>query len=318
MPDDGGSRYAARRARRFVLSRRLVRRALITGLEGFTGQYLSRELKAAGWAVFGIGRAERPDDLCYRQVDLSDTAGLTDWVNEVQPDVVAHLAGIAFVGHGDPEAFYRVNLIGTRNLLAALAACNKRPDCVLLASSANVYGNAASGVLAESALPNPANDYAVSKLAMEFMAKLWQGKLPILIARPFNYTGIGQSDAFLLPKIVSHFRRRAEVIELGNLDVWRDFSDVRWVAAAYRRLLEAAPAGEIVNVCSGRTHSLREVLAMAEAITGHSIRVEVNPAFVRANEVKTLCGDSSRLRSLVDPPDMPPLEETLRWMLQHK
>lgn len=293
-----------------------MRRALITGLEGFTGQYLARELEAAGWAVFGVGMAVRPDDLRYRRVDLSDTAGLTDWVNEVQPDVVAHLAGIAFVGHGDPEAFYRVNLIGTRNLLAALAACNKRPDCVLLASSANVYGNTAEGMLAESARTNPANDYAVSKLAMEYMARLWQDKLPIVIARPFNYTGIGQSDAFLLSKIVAHFRRRVEVIELGNLDVWRDFSDVRWMVAAYRRLLEAAPAGEIVNVCSGRTHSLREVLAMAEVITGHSIRVEVNPAFVRANEVKTLCGDSSRLRGLVDLPDMPPLEETLRWMLQ--
>jgi len=109
VPDDGGSRYAARGARRFVLSRPLVRRTLITGLEGFTGQYLARELEATGWAVFGVGMAVRPDDLRYRRVDLSDTAGLTDWVNEVQPDVVAHLAGIAFVGHGagDGRGHYR-------------------------------------------------------------------------------------------------------------------------------------------------------------------------------------------------------------------
>ncbi len=90
---------------------------------------------------------------------------------------------------------------------------------------------------------------------------------------------------------MSHFRRKAPYIELGNIDVWRDFSDVRSVAKIYRRLIEVKPIGQIVNVCSGRTHSLREVLAIAENISGHKMEVRVNPAFVRANEVKSLCGD---------------------------
>jgi nucleoside-diphosphate-sugar epimerase len=209
-----------------------------------------------------------------------------------------------------------VNLIGTRNLLAVLAAAGKRPECVLLASSANVYGNSTEGVLKESTPANPANDYAVSKLAMEYMARIWLDRLPIVIARPFNYTGVGQTENFLLPKIVSHFRRRAEVIALGNLDVWRDFSDVRAVVRAYRRLLEVCPAGETVNICSGRAHSLREVLSMAETITGHSMRVEVNPALVRANEVRILRGDSSKLKRMIGEWDTPPLEDTLKWMLE--
>jgi nucleoside-diphosphate-sugar epimerase len=237
---------------------------------------------------------------------------------ELQPDVIVHLAAIAFVGHGAADAFYQVNLIGTRNLLEAIAACGKTPECVLLASSANVYGNVSEGLLNEQTPPAPANDYAVSKLAMEYMARLWCDRLPIVIARPFNYTGVGQADNFLLPKIVSHFRRKAEVIELGNLDVWRDFSDVRAVVQAYRGLIEARPVGQAINVSSGTTHSLREVIGKCSAITGHQLEVQVNPAFVRANEVKTLCGDNAKLRALLPGWETPSLDETLGWMLADK
>ncbi|CAH1746762.1 UDP-glucose 4-epimerase [Thauera humireducens] len=295
-----------------------MKRALITGIKGFTGQYVAAELAQHGWEAWGIGSHDEADDARYRRVDLADAAGLHAVIAEVQPDAVVHLAAIAFVGHADADAFYTVNLIGTRNLLSALAASSKRPESVLLASSANVYGNATEGVLSETTPPSPANDYAVSKLAMEYMARLWMDKLPIVIARPFNYTGVGQTESFLLPKIVGHFRRGAEVIELGNLDVWRDFSDVRAVAQAYRRLLETCPTGETVNVCSGKAHSLREVIAMAEGICGHSIQVQVNRALVRASEVKTLCGDATKLRSTIAEWATPPLEDTLRWMLEAK
>ncbi|MCY1399492.1 GDP-6-deoxy-D-talose 4-dehydrogenase [compost metagenome] len=293
------------------------KRALITGINGFTGRYMAAELESNGYDVIGLGSL--PGSRAgYHQADLTDFDTLETLMKAVQPDLVVHLAALAFVSHGDANAFYQVNLVGTRNLLEAIAASDKAPECVLLASSANVYGNASAGVLTEETQPVPANDYAVSKLAMEFMANLWQERLPIVITRPFNYTGVGQAENFLLPKIVSHFRRKAEKIELGNLDVWRDFSDVRAVVRAYRGLLEVKPLGQIVNVCSGRTHSLREVLAMCQSITGHQLQVEVNPAFVRANEVKTLCGDASRLRALLGAWDTPPLNETLRWMLAAK
>jgi nucleoside-diphosphate-sugar epimerase len=295
-----------------------VKKALITGSEGFTGRYLARELERCGWEVWGTDVLDKSLNPRYRRSDLTDRQSLQRIVDEIQPQVVAHLAGIAFVAHGNADAFYRVNLMGARNLLAALAQAPPGPECVLLASSANVYGNRAEGVLNETTPPNPTNDYAVSKLAMEYMARLWLDRLPVVLARPFNYTGVGQSEAFLLPKIVAHFRRRAEVIELGNLDVWRDFSDVRAVVRAYRRLLEVCPAGETVNVCSGHAHSLREILAMAQAITGHALRVEVNPALVRQNDVKTLCGDPSKLCSLIGAWETPPLEATLGWMLETK
>lgn len=292
-----------------------MKRVLITGAMGFTGRYVAAELSQHGWEVWGTGSHEEPDEARYRRADLANAEELRDVIDEVQPDAVVHLAAIAFVGHGDASAFYTVNLIGTRNLLSALAACRRRPGCVLLASSANVYGNSSEGVLSETTPPSPANDYAVSKLAMEYAARLWMDELPLVIARPFNYTGVGQAESFLLPKIVDHFRRKAAVIQLGNLDVSRDFSDVRAVARAYRRLLEVCPRGTTVNVCSERSYSLREVLYLAEQITGHSLRVEVNPAFVRGNEVKTLRGDASRLRSYIGDWETQPLESTLRWML---
>lgn len=298
----------------------MAKRALITGVQGFTGRHLAVELADAGFEVFGLAHKPQAEPIpgvrAVHACDLCDAAGLARVVAEVQPDVVAHLAGIAFVAHGDAEAIYRTNLIGSQKLLEALSHAEKPVQAVLLASSANVYGNAVGGVLDESTPPAPANDYAVSKLAMEFMAKLYQERLPIIIARPFNYTGVGQSEDFLLPKIISHVRRRAPVIELGNLHVARDFSDVRMVVQYYRRLLEQPAAiGQTFNVCSGRGYTLDEVLAMARSLADHDFEVRVNPAFVRANEVKTLIGSRAKLEAVVGVvPDIA-LLDTLRWML---
>jgi len=290
------------------------KRALITGLRGFTGYYMARELSAAGYEVYGTvlpGESTGPDIFA---VDLLDRSSVAAAVEQVRPDVVVHLAAIAFVAHNDADQMYRVNVVGTRNLLEALAGGSHKPSSVLLASSANIYGNARVPVIDESVAPNPANDYAVSKLAMEYMARLWMDKLPIVIARPFNYTGVGQTENFLLPKIVSHFRKEARRIELGNLAIARDFSDVRTVARSYRRLLAAAPSGEAFNVCSGQPHSLESLIDMMSEIAGYRIEVHVNPAFVRANEVLTLTGSNAKLAGVIGRIAPTPLLDTLRWM----
>ncbi|MGZ8341559.1 MAG: GDP-mannose 4,6-dehydratase [Telluria sp.] len=290
------------------------KRALITGLRGFTGHYMAQELTAAGYRVFGTVLPGEPAGPDVFTVDLCDRDAVLRAVAEVQPDVVVHLAGIAFVAHSNAELIYRVNIVGTRNLLEALAGARHQPASVLLASSANIYGHADVGVIDESVPPAPFNDYGVSKLAMEHMARLWSDKLPIIIARPFNYTGVGQDINFLLPKIVSHFRAGARDIELGNLNVARDFSDVRMVARAYRRLLALAPPGQAYNVCSGTASSLGSVIDTMSAIAGYEIEVRVNPAFVRANEVATLVGSNHKLASVIGELEPTPLAETLRWM----
>jgi GDP-6-deoxy-D-talose 4-dehydrogenase len=296
-------------------------RVLITGVDGFTGRYQAQVFGSAGYEVHGLVRDPVPDGIegvsQMHVANLSDPAALAEVVKRARPEMVVHLAGIAFVQHGDVGAIYEVNFTGTRHLLEALSTAATPPDAVLLASSANVYGNATTGVLDESTPLAPANDYAVSKVAMEFVAKLHANRLPIIVGRPFNYTGVGQSESFLIPKIVSHVRRRLPVIELGNLDVARDFLDVRTVVEYYRRLLEnPAARGGTFNICSGISYTLQQVLDMAREISGWDFEVRINPAFVRSSEVRSLCGNPTKLIGTVGPTAQPALRETLRWMIE--
>jgi nucleoside-diphosphate-sugar epimerase len=278
-------------------------RVLVTGLNGFTGRYMRQVLEESGHEVVGL------------KADLTHADAVKQEVQTLQPEAVIHLAAISFVEYDDANVFYQVNLIGTRNLLEALSRQAGKLQCVLLASSANVYGNSVEGVIDESVLPSPVNDYAVSKLAMEYMARLWMDKLPIVIARPFNYTGVGHDARFVIPKLVEHFARRAESIELGNLDVEREFNDVRTVGDIYVRLLEQGEPGQTYNICSGRPVSLKSVINALKHITGHDLEVKINPAFVRAHEVRRLCGSPVKLEACIGKLQLPALEKTLRWML---
>lgn len=296
-------------------------RALVTGGSGFTGRYLTDLLAARGHQVHALAHAKPSSPVAGADkvhiADLTDLSSVTAIVDQVRPDVVVHLAAIAFVAHGDVGEMYRTNVVGTRQLLEALSRSDGNLRSVVLASSANVYGNARAGILDETMPPAPANDYGVSKVAMEYVAQLYRDKLPLTLVRPFNYTGVGQSAQFLIPKIVAHARARADVIELGNLEVARDFLDVRTVADAYLRLLESPQAiGSTFNICSGQATSLQSLLDLVMQLAGHRIEVRVNPAFVRADEVRSLCGSAARLEQAIGPLKQIPLEETLRWMLE--
>lgn len=292
-------------------------RALITGITGFTGQYMRQELLDAGYEVFGTTRGHSDCDHVV-SLDLYDKSAVSALVDSVSPDIVVHLAAIAFVPHGDVDDIYRTNIVATHHLLSALATGHHKPRAVLLASSANVYGNVVhDGAIDEETVLTPANDYAVSKSAMEQMTNLWRQQLPIVITRPFNYTGVGQSAQFLLPKIVKHFQQKKRVIELGNTDVQRDFSDVRTVVNSYRRLLDREISTfEVYNVCSNAVYSLQNVLDIMAEIAGYAIEVQVNPAFVRSNEVKRLQGDNRKLASVIGGIKGIALHETLSWMYE--
>ena len=166
--------------------------ALITGISGFTGRYLAKVLEEKDWTVFGLSHTDAgPNSIAC---NLTDQEAVHKAVDEIQPDYVVHLAALSFVGHPDKEAFYRVNVLGTLNLLQALGSLDASPRKVLVASSANVYGANAQEVIDEGICPAPVNHYACSKLAMEHMVRTWFDRLPIVLTRPFNYTGVGQDD----------------------------------------------------------------------------------------------------------------------------
>ncbi|WP_462431557.1 NAD-dependent epimerase/dehydratase family protein [Bacteroides nordii] len=291
--------------------------ALITGIEGFTGRYLAKELDQHGYCVAGIGLRHRPIDIpleCYEQVDLLDSDATCLAIKRIQPDIVFHLAGISHV-QSSPDLIYRINVAASRNLLAALAGMAHPPAFTLMVSSANIYGNT-EGMQNEDTLPAPCNDYAVSKLAMEYMAKIWQPHLHIAVVRPFNYTGRGQGNTFVIPKLIHHFRERLSVIELGNTQVIREFGDVRDVVSIYTRLAKSrAPWGPF-NICTGTGYSLHEVIKMLRELTGYSPEIRISNKFVRPNEVHTLIGSSKFLEKYIGSITRIPLEETLRWMLE--
>lgn len=291
-----------------------TQRALVTGASGFTGQHLLPVLREHGYEVVGLGPGRSGADADIA-CDLTQAAAVRDAVRRIRPTHVVHLAALSFVADGDAWAFYDVNLFGTLNLLEALATLDVPPQKVLVASSANVYGTPGVEVIDEAVCPAPVNHYACSKLAMEHMVRTWFDRLPIVMTRPFNYTGVGQDEKFLIPKIVSHFRRREPVIELGNLNVARDFSDVRDVVAAYVALLESDARADVFNVSSGHAYALQDVLRMMREKSGHDIEVRVNPAFVRANEIPVLRGDSRKLAACAGHAPRHTLSDTLDWML---
>ena len=275
----------------------------ITGADGFTGLYVCAELD----------RREIP--WCSLSADLRDAAAVDAEIAAAPPfDALIHLAAVAFAGGGDWRAFYDVNQIGTFNLLESVSRHRSEARCVI-ASSAQVYGSAASGIVDETYVCDPSNHYGISKYGMELGTRNWSDRIEIIIARPFNYTGIGQEERYLIPKLVDHFSRRCDVVELGNVSVKRDFGDVRAVAQIYCELALTGQKIDVVNIGSGHLFSITEIIAILTELTGHNITVGINPLFVRDDDVEILGCNVDKLNSLFPTLRYPEFSDTLRWML---
>jgi nucleoside-diphosphate-sugar epimerase len=292
---------------------------LVTGAAGFTGRHFITAANAMGHRCIALCRDSTenvPEAANNLACDLLDRDALLQAVAAVRPSMVVHLAAISFVAHENTTDIYDVNLLGTLNLLDAISIAAPNINKVLIASSANIYGNANSLPITEETPPSPVNHYGVSKYAMEMGARLYS-HLPIIIARPFNYTGVGQDSSFLIPKIVDAFRKKKQGIELGNLDVSRDFSDVRDTVQAYLRILDTDNSSRLYNICSGGPTSLSRIIEILNALAGYQIEVTVDQALVRNNEIKVLFGSAALLESDIGNFRSHTIEDTLAWMLSN-
>lgn len=296
-------------------------RVLVTGGNSFIGAHLLAELRQSGHEIFATIRSqhERPPlvEVPLYTAPLTDPAAWVTVMKAVRPDCVIHLAAVALVTHADQAELYATNVIGTEYVLKAIGEVPGLRPQVILASTAGVYGNQKPLFLDETLPPRPANHYALSKLAMEYLARQYADLYPIRIIRPFNVVGPGQSDTFLVPKLVKHFVQRAREIPLGNVKPERDYIDVRDFVAVLGRLIEHTPSAlDVVNICSGVGTSVEQVVSWLAELTHHRPEIIVNPAFVRKNEVWRMVGDNHKVLELVKYKLRYTARDALKWMVQ--
>lgn len=278
-----------------------MRKALITGSQGFVGHYLRHELENHGYTVTGLD-IQAGDGVLV--TNLLDQPAVETAISQVQPDVIFHLAGQANVAKSwaIPQKTVEINVIAAINLMEVLY--QKKPDCrMVLVGSSDQYGNLGeAGRLVSEEIPiNPQTPYAVSKMAQEEMALVYVRAygLNISMTRSFNHVGAGQGKGFLIPDfasgIVAVERGEQPCLKVGNLTARRDFTHVKDVVRAYRLIAEKGYAGEVYNVGSGVTYSAQEILDKLCALARCPIPVKQAPAKMRPSDTPVICCDHSKL-----------------------
>ena len=283
---------------------------LLTGANGFVGQIMQAALPCVPLPA---------------GLDLRDRAALDAAIAEIRPDMVIHLAAQSFVPASfvNPRETFDINFYGTLNLLGALQSVGFKGR-MLFVGSGDTYGR-----VPEAALPvredyplHPRNPYAVSKLAAEALCYQWSqtSGFEIVMARPFNHIGPGQSPHFAITDFarqVTEIRlgRRPPVLQVGDIDVTRDFTDVRDVERAYALLLEKGRNGGIYNVCSGREHSIRDLLRQLIALAGVDARIERDPTRLRPAEQRRMVGSFEALHRDTGWQPLIPIKQSLQDLL---
>jgi GDP-4-dehydro-6-deoxy-D-mannose reductase len=301
-------------------------RALITGGTGFVGSHLIALLKSHAAHIAVLSRenpSARDGELEYLEADIRDGERVCSVVRGVHPDQIYHLAAISSpdIAGRDAQLTYEVNVLGTHNLFQA-AMGSDRPALILNVSTSQVYAPS-SDALNERCPLRPDHPYAVSKAMAELLVYQYrEGQGGIITARAFNHTGEGQPPNFVLPSIAKQFAEielgmRPATLQLGNLTVARDFTDVRDVVRAYWTLLERGRKNEIYNVCSGRAVFLAEIVEMFGSISGIRVTAEVAAGKVRSDEPSRICGDPSKIRSETGWVPQIPLEKTIESLFDY-
>lgn len=315
------------------MSAKAPHRILVTGAAGFVGRHLVAALVEAlppgSTILAGLrGGDSAPPGTRALPFDVTNAAATRSAVREARPTCVVHLAAVAALqeARSDPARTWRINLDGTMNLAAATLA--EAPESrFVFVSTSEVYGGTfkrAATPLDEEALLDPTNPYAASKAAADLLVgQMARDGLKAVRMRPFNHTGPGQTEAFVVPAFAAQVARieagrQAPTLRTGNLDALRDFLDVRDVAAAYVAAVLAPELepGLILNVASGTPRPIRDALTALIALAHVPIAVEPDPERMRPNDTPFAVGDAARAKHLLGWAPRIPWETTIADTLE--
>ena len=305
---------------------------LVTGAAGFSGSFLVERLADRGWEVHGTVHLQAADRMPphgtvhFHIVDLLDRDAVHALLDDCRPDLIVHLAAQSSVAASceDPLGTLQINASMQRHVLDA-AARLPHPPRVLVAGSSDEYGSVAPerNPVTEAQELLPVNPYALSKVVQDLMGFEYfaTGRLPVIRVRPFLQLGPRRTDRFAAGSFARQVAEislglRAPRVEVGNIDLRRDFTDVRDVVEAYVLLGDQGEPGEAYNIASGHAHSLRDLLgAMLEA-AGCDVEIAIAPHLQRGREAPLLVGDASRLRARTGWIPRIPFEQSARDTLQ--
>lgn len=278
-------------------------RVLIFGAGGFVGSYLCKEFLNNGYKVSGTDKGEGsalPSEVDFYKTDLMQADEVEKLIGQIQPDIIVNLAAISSVGASwnMPQTTMAINVIGALNIMETARKSEKKPRILFVGSSEEYV--ISENPLDENTQLNANNPYGISKVTQEQFAKLYREQygLKIYCVRPFNHTGIGQRDSFVLP---SFCKQVAEIdksgkdgkIQVGNLKVKRDFSHVKDVVRAYRMIVESDNCNQIYNVGSGNSYSLEDMLTYIIGLSDQNIEIEVDQNRIRPTDQQVICCDRS-------------------------
>ncbi len=287
-----------------------MKKILIFGISGFVGNYLSKELIDYNYDVYGSDRIyneELPKTVKFYDADIMDYEEVQKIVNDVEPDAIINLAAVSSVGNSwnIPQATMQINVIGALNIMEAIRK-SEFSSKILLVGSSEEYQECDAPI--SERMPLDANNpYGISKVTQERFASLYKEKygLKVYYVRPFNHTGIGQKDTFVLPSFCKQIADidKAGVpgkIKVGNLSVKRDFSHVKDIVRAYRMIIESDDCDTVYNVGSGIAYSLETMLNYLIGLTSQSVEIEVDIDRLRPNDQAVICCDNTLISSKLE------------------
>lgn len=291
-------------------------KCIVTGNAGFVGQHLTERLMKEGWEVKGFNLRNGQNILDYEFVRNA--------LDVERPDAIFHLAAQAYVpeSFANPARTFQVNTLGSLNILEAVRQLGIKSR-VLLVGTSEEYGDAqyGEGVITEEALPNPLSPYAISKLAMDHLGRLYAKSygMNVVVTRAFNHTGPGRGEMYAESSFAKQIAEielgKRELVEHGNLESIRNYTDVRDIVRAYIKAVDL-PSG-VYNICSDQNVSMEEVMTMLVKNSGNDIKRRVNPALYRPADFSFKTPNCEKFQKLTDWKPEIALEKTMRDLLDY-